>query len=182
MSFEYYRIAGRSSIWPQIIFFELKPKNYRFWAFKILVVNSNSIFDMNFELQKVELRVCDEAISYTSNSFGSIPLSITVQELWFLKEISVPASFDPRQGFQSKTVSRLFSYFSLVYQVLISNPVSQKYASIRNSFVLSYWQLLAITGNQWKREKNISSEKNFEEKYRTFLLLWKSLRHYIKNI
>ncbi len=54
---------------------------FEYLAFEILVENSNSIFDLNFEIQKVELRVCYEAICCTSDGYGSIRLSITVQEL-----------------------------------------------------------------------------------------------------
>ncbi len=54
---------------------------FEYLALEILVENSNSIFDLNFEIQKVELRVCCEARSPTSDGFGSIRLSITGQEL-----------------------------------------------------------------------------------------------------
>ncbi len=54
---------------------------FEYLALKIFVENSNSIFELNFENQKVELRVCCEAICFTSDGFGSIPLSITVQDL-----------------------------------------------------------------------------------------------------
>ena len=81
------------------------------------------IFDLNFEIQKVELRICCESFGTTCDGFGFIWLSITVQELWFFNQILVSASFDPRQGFQSKTVSRLFSLFWVLYSARTSKSV-----------------------------------------------------------